>query len=268
VGYLSNWYVRRSRRRFWKSESDADKLSAYNTLYECLVKTAKLLAPFIPFLAETIYQNLVVSVDNQAPDSVHLTDYPIADDSRIDQELSVVMRLAMKVSSIGRSARSQAGIKVRQPLGKAMVTGLTSEEQKGLSEIVDAVLEELNIKSIEFLNVGQELPESAVSVTEGLLTVAVEPTLTPELADEGLVREITHRLQGLRRKAGFEIADNIVTYFESDEHVERVMNEWADYIKRETLSREILNGLPDNDNVTADIYKLEGYQVKLGVKRV
>ncbi len=120
VDDLSNWYVRRSRRRFWKSENDADKLSAYTTLYQCLVTLSKLLAPFTPFLAEELYQNLVCSVFPEAPESVHLADFPVADETKIDKQLADDTRLAMKVSSLGRAARSQAGIKVRQPLAKVV----------------------------------------------------------------------------------------------------------------------------------------------------
>jgi len=116
VNELSTWYVRRSRRRFWKSENDADKLSAYNTLYQCLVTLSKLLAPFTPFLAEALYQNLVGSAFPEAPDSVHLTDFPVADVTKIDKQLAADTQLAMKISSLGRAARSQAGIKVRPRL--------------------------------------------------------------------------------------------------------------------------------------------------------
>ncbi|MGI2335295.1 MAG: isoleucine--tRNA ligase [Dehalogenimonas sp.] len=267
VDYLSNWYVRRSRRRFWKSESDADKLSAYHTLHQCLVKTAQLLAPFMPFLAETIYQNLVKSIIPESPDSVHMTDYPEADLKLVDENLSLSMRLAMKVSSIGRAARSQAGIKVRQPLGKAVVSGVNNHEQKGLSALLDAVIEELNVKTIEFVADDPSFPEGLVGVTEAALTVAVDPVLTPKLADEGLVREITHRIQGLRRSAGFEIADNIVTYFEAGTDVERVIVEWSAYIKKETLSQQIVLGITEIEGITADEYKLEGYPVRLGVKK-
>ena len=121
VELLSNWYVRRSRRRFWKSENDQDKLSAHNTLYTCLVTLAKLLAPLAPFISEEMYQNLVRSANPDAPESVHLADYPVSDPSLIDERLSQATRLAMKVSSLGRSARSKAGVKVRQPLPKVLV---------------------------------------------------------------------------------------------------------------------------------------------------
>jgi isoleucyl-tRNA synthetase len=267
VDYLSNWYVRRSRRRFWKSESDADKLSAYHTLYQCLFKTSQLLAPFMPFLAETMYQNLAKSVSSEAPDSVHMTDYPVAETECIDSNLSTAMRLAMKVSSIGRAARAQAGIKVRQPLSRALVAGVNSQEKNGLTGLLDAVMEELNVKGIEFAEDEKALPEGAVAVTEGPLTVAVDPVLTPELADEGLVREITHRIQGLRRSAGFEIADNIITYYESNSEVARVIGEWSGYIHKETLSRQISRGIPEETDLTADDYKLEGHPVRLAVKK-
>ncbi len=268
VDYLSNWYVRRSRRRFWKSESDADKMSAYNALYECLVKLSKLLAPFVPFLAEELYQNLVVSIDEKAPDSVHLCDYPLADESRIDAALSTSVRLAMKVSSVGRAARAQAGIKVRQPLAEALVAGLSPVEQSGLEMLTDSIIEELNVKKLGFVTDAAALSVDTYSmIAEGPISVAIDKRLTPELADEGLVREITHRLQGLRRTAGFEIADNIVTYFETDEHTERVMANWADYIRKETLSRELIKDLPEDAAVTAEDFKLEGHGVKLGVKK-
>ena len=130
MDYLSNWYVRRSRRRFWKSESDTDKLSAYNTLYQCLVTLSKLLAPFTPFLAEEMYQNLVVTAYPDAPESVHLADFPEADESLIDENLSADIRLAMKVSSLGRAARAQAAIKVRQPLAAAVVSVRSAGEKK------------------------------------------------------------------------------------------------------------------------------------------
>jgi isoleucyl-tRNA synthetase len=267
VDYLSNWYVRRSRRRFWKSESDADKFSAYNTLYECLVKLSKLLAPFIPFLADEMYQNLVVSTSVEAPDSVHLCDYPIADLSKVDEVLSSTMRLAMKVSSVGRAARAQAAIKVRQPIAEALIAGLSQADQTGIEKLADSLIEELNVKKLGFISDTAELPADAFSlITEGPVTVAIDKRLSAELTDEGLVREITHRLQGLRRTATFEIADNITTYFETDEHTESVMAGWVDYIKKETLSREIIKGVPEDSSVTAEVFNLEGHQIKLGVK--
>ena len=157
VQSLSNWYVRRSRRRFWKSGlvdgsngADNDKLSAYATLYECLVTFNKLLAPFLPFVTEEMYQNLVRST-GVGVESVHLEDFPIADPAAINEELSEATRLAMRLSSLGRAARSKSQIKVRQPVSKALVS-LRAESESALLDRVSAqVKEELNVKEIEVL---------------------------------------------------------------------------------------------------------------------
>ena len=121
VDDLSNWYVRRSRRRFWKSGDDADKQSAYATLYECLVTVSKLLAPFMPFTADAMYRNLVGSVDQAAPESVHLAAWPQAPQGRVDEQLVSDTRLVMKLVSLGHAARNTANVKVRQPLAKVAV---------------------------------------------------------------------------------------------------------------------------------------------------
>ena len=147
VEYLSNWYVRRSRRRFWKSDTDDDKLSAYATLYECLVTLSKLLAPIIPFMTETMYRNLVPQQVG-GKESVHLESYPIADASKIDLQLSEATRLAMRLSSMGRAARNKAGLKVRQPLEKALVKLRTAEEAQLLEQVIPQVQDELNVKDI------------------------------------------------------------------------------------------------------------------------
>ncbi|ADJ26052.1 isoleucyl-tRNA synthetase [Dehalogenimonas lykanthroporepellens BL-DC-9] len=266
VDYLSNWYVRRSRRRFWKSESDADKLSAYYALYQCLVKTAQLLAPFLPFLADTIYLNLVKSVKPDAPDSVHLTDYPVADQEAIDLNLSTAMRQAMKISSIGRAARAQAGIKVRQPLSRALVKGVSAGKPAGLSALVEAIAEELNVKEIVFTG-ENDMPAEAAMVADAGLTVGIDTTMTPDLVDEGLVREITHRIQGLRRNADLEIADHIKVYFEASAEIADVIREWDTYIRKETLAVVIVEGVPEDIGLVADAYKLDGKSVKLGVSK-
>jgi len=152
VDNLSNWYIRRSRRRFWKSEADQDKLSAYHTLYETLVTLAKLLAPFTPFIADEIYRNLVLSVDPSAPESVHLCDYPVADESLIDQELMADTRLAMRLASLGLAARNKARIKVRQPLEKALIKVRSEEEKARVMRIADQLQDELNVKEIELMD--------------------------------------------------------------------------------------------------------------------
>jgi isoleucyl-tRNA synthetase len=268
VSDLSNWYVRRSRRRFWKSENDTDKLSAYNALYECLVTLSKLLAPFIPFLAEEMYQNLVCSPFPEAPDSVHLADFPVADESKIDKQLAADTQLVMKISSLGRAARSQAGIKVRQPLAKVMVKVGSSQGRAGVERLMAQVLDELNVKGLEFVGNVAELgkPDYEVS-SEGDDGVAVPTEVSPELKAEGLAREIVHRLQIMRRSAGFNIADYITTYYHGEAYVRRVMDGFADYIKQETLSRQLIEGVPE-EGVFTESYKLGDYNILLGVKRL
>ncbi len=265
VDGLSNWYVRRSRRRFWKSENDTDKISAYKTLYHCLVTLAKLMAPFTPFLAEAMYRNLVVSVSAEAPPSVHLADFPLADKSRIDGQLMVGTRLAMKVSSLGRAVRSQAGIKVRQPLHKLLVKAGSGSQRRGLEPLVPQILEEVNVKELEIVG---ETPEVAwPSIDEGEVTVMLDTEITPELAAEGMAREIVHRLQTMRRSAGFDIADHIVTYYQGDNYVGQVMTDFADYVKQETLSQQLVSGVPDEGAFTEQ-YQLSGYQILLGVRKL
>jgi isoleucyl-tRNA synthetase len=148
VETLTNWYVRRSRRRFWKSEGDADKQGAYLTLYSVLTALTRLLAPFMPFLAEEMYQNLVARLDGDAPPSVHLADWPEADESKIDEELSSATRLAMRLASLGRSARASSRLKVRQPLAE-LVVDLPADVDRSHLERIDAQLkDELNVKSL------------------------------------------------------------------------------------------------------------------------
>ena len=267
VDELSNWYVRRSRRRFWKSENDADKLSAYNTLYQCLVTLTKLLAPLAPFLAEELYQNLVVAAFPEAPDSVHLADFPAADKTKIDDQLSADTRLAMKLSSLGRAARSQAGIKVRQPLAHAVVSVADSSEEQSLERVKPQVLEELNIKNLEYEVRGSVPKEGYVVSAEGGYGVAIPTDISAELQAEGLAREVVHRLQTMRRSAGFDIADHIVTFYQGDAYIREVMESFASYIKQETLSRELNDQAPAEGAFT-ESYKLSGREILLGVRRL
>jgi isoleucyl-tRNA synthetase len=258
VDELSNWYVRRSRRRFWKSESDADKLAAYTTLYQCLVTLSKLLAPFTPFLAEELYQNLVGSVSPDAPDSVHLTDFPVADKSKIDEQLMADTKLAMKVSSLGRADRSEKGIKVRQPLPNVALTVPSSSEKEVLERLGDQIREELNVKHF------------TVEIDAKLgLSAKMDTNITPALKAEGMAREIVRRLQAMRRSAGFDIADHIVTYYQGDDYIREIMTNktLAEYIKQETLSQELVDGVPEKDAFT-ERQKISGYDILLGVKKL
>ena len=330
VELLSNWYVRRSRRRFWKSENDQDKLSAHNTLYTCLVTLAKLMAPLAPFISEEMYQNLVRSGNPDAPESVHLADYPVSDSSLIDERLSQATRLAMKVSSLGRSARSKAGVKVRQPLPKVLVKLGSRDEAELLEQVSSQIVDELNVKEVALLDreedvlhfqvrlnmalagskfgaevqrVGEALgggdpvaialrvragssvelgsytlqPEEITvdtsdkagfsSAVEPSLMVAVSTELSEELAQEGTARELVHRIQNMRRSAGFDIADRIVTYYSGGEAVAGVMQRFADYIRHETLSEELTEGAAP-DGAYTESQKMDGVEVALGVMRV
>jgi isoleucyl-tRNA synthetase len=267
VDDLSNWYVRRSRRRFWKSENDSDKLAAYTTLYRCLVTLSRLLAPLAPFLAEALYQNLVCSVSNEAPDSVHLADFPVADESRIDKRLGEDIRLAMKISSLGRAARAQAGIKVRQPLAKVVVKLQSSKEGEALERVKSQIVEELNVKGVAAGGEAELSQPGYEVVSEGGYSVAICTEIPPELEAEGVAREIVRRLQTMRRSAGFDIADHINTYYRGDDYIKRVMADFADYIRQETLSRELIEGVPQ-EGIFSESHKLGGHELWLGVKRL
>lgn len=268
VDELSNWYVRRGRRRFWKSEEDADKLAAYNTLYQCLVTLSKLLAPFVPFIAEEIYRNLICSVNQQAPESVHLTDFPLANEAKIDDRLDGEVRLAMKIASLGRAARAKAGIKVRQPLAKAIIT-LTQESGRGaLQKSAADVMDEINVKELEFVKdtLSEDMPYHAVA-NDGKYWVAIDARLSPQLEDEGASREIVRHIQTMRRAAGFDVADHIATYYQGEEDITRVMKDFAGYIKQETLSLELTKDLPP-EGAYVEKHRISNSDVLLAVSKV
>ena len=162
VETLSTWYLRRSRRRFWKSESDADKQSAYSTLYAALVTLAKLLAPAMPFLAEELYQNLVCSVDRRAPESVHLAQWPKTNEALINEDLNRDMALVMKLVSLGHSARQKANRKVRQPLAEAAFSVGNADERAAVEKYADLMADELNVKRVRLLDTSEEAVSFAV----------------------------------------------------------------------------------------------------------
>jgi len=288
IDQLSNWYVRRSRRRFWRNEGDADKLSGYITLHTCLVTVAKLMAPLAPFVAEEMYQNLVCSVDRSAPDSIHLTDFPVADESLIDQPLMAATQLAMKVASMGQSARSKAGLKVRQPLANVLVKVRVPEEREYINQVRPQVLEELNIKDIQVIEddapLVRQVLEEAGGQTETILSVdnysvsleggymvAVNGELNDELKEEGLAREVVHRIQGMRRSANFDVTDRIVTYYQGPSEFADIMHgAFSDYIRNETLSNDLVDGTPDTESSTestSETVKIEGMEITLAVRQ-
>ena len=272
---LSNWYIRRSRRRFWKSENDSDKLAAYTTLYRCLVILSQLLAPLVPFIAEEIYQNLVCFVDPGAKESVHLTDYPVADEAQIDDNLNRDVALAMRISSLGRAARAKERIKVRQPLSKMVVKVDSKEEEKALNRLAHDILTEVNVKEVVVFRSTEIEPfqevlgnMSSYSIAgDAKYQVALNIELTSELVGEGVSREIVRRLQNMRRTAGFDVADHIITYYQMGEQLRQIMVNFADYIKQETLSSECLD-VPPPDEAYSEKHNISGSKILLAIKKL
>ena len=276
VDNLSNWYVRRSRRRFWKSENDTDKTDAYNTLYRCLVTVSELMAPLAPFVSEELYQKLVKEVDPSASDSVHLSDFPVADESLIDEELMKAIRLAMKVSSLGRSIRSRAGLKVRQPLSDVLVSPKNDDESRFLFMVSDQILEELNIKTLNSFENANMLADiksqlsqeksanyqSYVAIEDSSYIVAVNTHVTEDLKDEGIIREISHRIQGFRKDAGLDLNDRITTYMRLPESLTSVVERFSEFLKQETLTTEIVF---DEDIEYDQVFDIEGENLEFRV---
>jgi isoleucyl-tRNA synthetase len=330
---LSNWYVRRSRRRFWRGQLDADKRAAYATLYHGLVKLGKLIAPITPFVTEVMYQNLVRGVQPNAFTSVHMTYYPVSDASAIDETLLAQMNLARNIASLGLSARGNSNLKVRQPLARALAfVGLHKE---GLSdELVEIVKDELNVKELALTQeegsivkyrvlpdnkllgpkFGKQFPQVRAALNaqnasevaqrvaagqrialevegervelapneilvqtqaaEGLavasgdgITVAIDTTLSPELLQEGLAREVVRTLQTMRKDAGFEIQDRIVTRYQTDSaKLREMLQAFGDYIQRETLTTELRAGDGDAGFVVSET-RIENEPVTFAIQR-
>jgi len=209
VDELSKWYVRRSRRRFWKGEADADKKTGYTTLYTCLTTVVKLLAPFVPFLAEEMYRNLVCSVKLDAPKSVHHNDWPLADMSLIDEKLIVDMDLAVKICSLGRSARNKAGIKLRQPLKEVKVVA-EKAMLKRLKGFTDLIKDELNVKELVLTTQNRELVNYEISLLPHLLGKKYGK-LFPKLRATVATMDADSLLQTLQKDQNVEV--------EVDDHV-------------------------------------------------
>ena len=197
VDQLSNWYVRRNRRRFWKSTDIEDKRAAYLTLYECLVAAHKLMAPFVPFLAEQVYQNLVRTVDSSAPESVHMVEWPEADPTWQNDELLFDIGVVQKVVGLGREARSQSGVRTRQPLSRLLVRAPDDASAKALGAHQDQVLEELNIKDVEF-----------IARDADIVNYRIKPNL-PKLGKEGHGKNLPAIRAALQEADGKVIASAI-----------------------------------------------------------
>jgi len=234
----SNWYVRRSRKRFWKNEDTVDKQQAYQTLYTVLRSSTLLLAPFMPMFAEMLYGALKTGAD---PLSVHLIDWPTASD--LDDELLTQMAAARRIVETGHALREEAKIKVRQPLAS-----MQTEEKELNPELADLIADELNVKKVQF----------------GATSNQLDVQLTPALEAEGLARELVRAAQAMRKESGLELSDRIELFYStSDELVKKTLIEFAEYIQGETLAVEIK---ADAKLAKAEV-KLNDHHIKLGLKK-
>ena len=326
VDDMSNWYVRRCRERYWAKDMPQDKINAYMTLYTALVTLCKAAAPMIPFLTEDIYQNLVRTVDKNAPESIHLCDFPEVNESMIDPELEASMDEVLKVVVFGRAARNTANIKSRQPIANMYIKAAKTLDDY----FVDILRDELNVKNVEFkedlsaftaysfkpqlrtvgpkygkhLNAIKEYlanvdgnaamselkadgvikftaddTEIALAeedllidvakmdgyVTEGdnYVTVVIDTTLTPELIEEGYVREVISKIQTMRKDSDFQVTDRIKVYVTGNAKIADVMEKNADEIKRVVLADAfVMDAACDNSKE----WNINGEKVTIGVE--
>ena len=328
VDEMSNWYVRRSRERFWAKGMEQDKINAYMTLYNALVTIAKTAAPMIPFMTEDMYQNLVRSVDKDAPESIHLCDFPTVNEAWIDKDLEADMKELLEIVVLGRACRNTANIKNRQPIGTMYV-----KAEKKMGEFyTDIIADELNVKEVKFADdvesfisysfkpqlrtVGpkygkllggikqaltdidgtaamKELKsngvlkldingndvelteedllietaqtEGYVSESDGETSVVLDTNLTPELIEEGFVREIISKIQTMRKEAGFEVMDKIKVYAHGNDKIQEVMKAHEDEIKSEVLADEMVLG--ETDGYVKE-WNINKETVTMGVKKL
>lgn len=248
----SNWYVRRSRRRFWKSEDDGDKNDAYRTLHYVLVRLSYMLAPFTPFLAEELYHNL--TGDNE---SIHLKDWLPA--GEIDNSMLRDMNALRTAVNDGLSKRASEGIKVRQPLASVKLINTISQDTPAevAQFLIDIAKDELNVKSVEIVTDSES--ESAQP------SVVYDLTITPELKREGLMREIIRHVQSARKQAGLQIDDRILLSISSDDsEISQAIDAFADVIKSETLAVELNSAADESEKYDA---KIEGKLVEISLKK-
>lgn len=248
----SNWYVRRSRRRFWKSEDDGDKNDAYRTLHYVLVRLSYMLAPFTPFLAEELYHNL--TGDNE---SIHLKDWLPA--GEIDSSMLRDMNALRTAVNDGLSKRASEGIKVRQPLASVKLINTISQDTSAevAQFLIDIAKDELNVKSVEIVT-----DSESESVQP---SVVYDLTITPELKREGLMREIVRHVQSARKQAGLQIDDRIVlSIFSDDSEISQAVDAFADVIKSETLAVELNSAADESEKYDA---KIEGKLVEISLKK-
>ncbi len=327
VDDMSNWYVRRGRERYWAGGMEQDKINAYMTLYTALAEISKAAAPMVPFMTEDIYQNLVRGIDREAPESIHLCDFPTCDESMIDPDLEEKMDQVLKIVVLGRAARNASGVKNRQPVGEMLV-----KSDVDLPEYFVTILaDELNVKEVIFTDevngytdyefkpqlrtvgpkygkkVGQiqralaalDGPEAYARLTEtgelsleadgeeiilteedllitetrregyavetgSHITVVLDLTMTPELLEEGLLRELVSKLQTMRKEAGFEVMDRITVTYQAGREVCDVFENRGEEIRHDVLATDIRGGELSGYQKE---WNINGYQVTLGVEK-
>lgn len=329
VDNVSNWFVRLSRKRFWGSAMSIDKLSAYQTLYACLETVAKLMAPIAPYYADRLYRDLTEAT-GRSNESVHLSLFPVADDSKIDKEQESRMELAQQITSMVLSLRKKEQIIVRQPLQKIAIPAIDTDQQQRIEAMKQLILDEVNVKELEFVEgsgilvkkvkcnfrtmgkkYGKLMKDVNLAVTsmsqaqiaelekngtlslglpngenvvveledveifsedipgwtvanEGSLTVALDITVTDELRNEGVARELVKRIQNLRKESGFEITDRIDIQLEHNEHTDMAVEQFRDYISAQVLANSLtLTDTVDNPT-TLDF---ENFKVNINIKR-
>lgn len=330
---LSNWYIRRNRRRFWKSDNDSDKMAAYQTLYDVLMNTVKLLAPMLPFVTEEMYQNLKSGTGDSVKDSVHLCEYPTANPHFIDDKLMRQMDAQKKLVELGRSARNKANLKIRQPLSTLMYHVKDNELSLFIEEHKTVILDELNVKNIKAvdsplelikyhvkpnfpilgqkygkdlqtirklladidgetivtkLQTSQEIslqsdersftitwedilvekqsPEGLTSASDEGITVALVTTLTDELKQEGIVRDVIRQVQIMRKDADFAVEDRIEVLGKFPGDIEPAVHTYRGYFCSETLTVSMNSEFEEGEYQTT--FDIRGESVTLGIKRI
>ena len=260
---LSNWYVRRSRRRFYAKETAAeDKAAAHCTLHETLLTLALLTAPFTPFVADEIWDNVVRTVHPEGPDSVHLADWPAFDATLIDEDLRSSMSAARRAVGLGLKARETAKIKVRQPLAKAVLSGAGAEQALRHASIIS---EELNVKAVELASAPPE-GDGWVHATDGSMTVSLDTILTPELRGEGMAREVVRAIQNLRKKSGLAVSDRIALGIDAPDEVWKPIEPFLDWVASETLAVSADRNAVDAPDGSAEA-TIDGKRITISIRR-
>jgi len=258
---LSNWWVRRSRRRFWGGGVGTDKEAAYRTLHRALVDFCALLAPVMPFTAEALYQRLAAPLGGSLPESVHLLPFP--DRTADDAGLALVAECerAREAVRLGRAAREGAGLRVRQPLARALV--LAPEEAPPFPHFEGDVREELNVKALTFVTDPSELGPAFAA--EGDLAVGLDTVLTEELRAEGVARDLVRHIQQLRKRAGLRVEQRVTLWVDADETLRPAVQAQAEAIAGETLATTMHLEAPPPEAAQAEV-RLAGGRVRLGLQ--